>query len=119
MRRIRLSDFERERDRRARNGEFVCCADLRSAANELGLIDPIAEALRFPPWGRNWDALSDFAGDLEWISERGVVLGLRGLEAAFERLPSEAALLVRILSEESQFHASYGRSFEVLSILEE
>lgn len=41
---------------------------LHGAHDKAAVLSRIAQALEFPAWfGRNWDALADCLGDLEWL----------------------------------------------------
>lgn len=51
--------------------------DLAGCADKTDFLDRIAAALDFPAWfGRNWDALADCLGDLDWLPAPGYVIVL-------------------------------------------
>ena len=53
----------------------ACRVDLSDCHDKADLLQRIADSLRFPStFGRNWDALADCLGDLQWLPARGYVL---------------------------------------------
>lgn len=50
-------------------------ARIRAGIKEKGdLLDAHDLAFRFPYFGRNWDALDELLGSLEWINEHKVII---------------------------------------------
>lgn len=51
--------------------------DLAHCADKEDFLDRVAAALRFPDWfGRNWDALADCLGDMDWLHADSYVIVL-------------------------------------------
>lgn len=73
-------------------------ADLRGAKSEEALLDATATALDFPAWwGRNWDALLDCFGDLEWLGPaEGYVFSVAGARRLWAKAPDVAGLFTEI-----------------------
>jgi Barstar (barnase inhibitor) len=70
----------------AQQGFELLEIDLEPTSKEE-LFELVAKQLRFPePWGRNWDALEDFIGDLSWWAATRFVLVLEGLNKCIARL---------------------------------
>jgi len=86
-------------------------------ASDAELFDALAEAFRFPDYfGRNWDAVADCLGDLEWLDAEGFLLivddaGRSGLAEPFGRL-------VQIWLSSAQEWSAEGKPFHLVALLE-
>ncbi len=69
------------------------------------LFDALADGLRLPDYfGRNWDALHDCLGDLEWLPP-GVV-EIRHEDVPLANDPEARRVSLELLREAAEFHAS-------------
>lgn len=97
-------------------GFATCRVDLSLAAGKNVLLDSLADAFVFPDWfGRNWDALADCLCDLSWLSVKGYLLQLEGVEAFRLRNGRDLDIALGILSSAAAYWRRAGVPFWVLT----
>jgi RNAse (barnase) inhibitor barstar len=90
-------EFSDSLDEEAFNGDFVLEVPA-GIQSKRELLEALARAGRFPDYfGRNWDALSDCLRDLQWISEKHIVI-VHG-DVPLRSNPKECKIYLDILRE--------------------
>jgi hypothetical protein len=75
------------------------------------LLAELARALEFPAYvGRNWDALEEALGDLEWLPAAGYALVIDGAEQLLARREADYATFVSLLDAVGRERARPGGS---------
>lgn len=86
--------------------------DLSGCRDKAGVLDLIAEALRFPDWvGDNWDALADALNDLSWLPANGYLLLLEHAGAWRDHAGADFEVLLDILDQAATPWAEQGKAF--------
>ena len=75
--------------------------------DETGLHQECASRLQFPTYyGRVWDALSDCLEDLDWLEERGLVVGISNASQLLGAAPdADLEMLGHILARAGELAA--------------
>jgi len=86
--------------------------DGASATGKGELLDALAGALSFPEgFGRNWDALEDFLGDLSWRKGRGTMLLWSPVDPLARRDPAALDAALDVLRSAARDWRAQGRPF--------
>ena len=92
--------------------------DLAHRADKAGVLQRIAQAMRFPAWfGGNFDALADSLGDLSWLRADGYVLLIEHSDAWRLADDDNFATLLDILNEAAVVWGDRGVPFWALMLL--
>lgn len=94
--------------------------DLEGCRDKAGVLDRVAQALRFPGWfGANFDALTDSLNDLSWLPADGYVLMLEDSDEWRQADDENFATLLDILNETAVRWGDLGKPFWSLMPLPE
>ena len=89
--------------------------DLKGAHDKQGLLDAIANALKFPEWfGGNWDALEDCLTDLSWLKANGYVVLLEHCGELVRRAPHEFAMSTEVFESVAEYWDEKNKPFWTL-----
>jgi hypothetical protein len=108
-----VSVFEAFRDK----GFHVATVPGAALTSEAEFFDALASAFAFPDYfGRNWDALVDCLGDLEWLEAEGYVLVIDDVGAC--GLSEPLARLLQIWQSVAQEWSAEGKPFHLVALLD-
>lgn len=92
--------------------------DLAAVADKAGLLDCIADALRFPSYfGHNWDALEDCLNDLSWLPPGGFVVLFEHVDALQNAEGDDFETLLDILAAVTAEAAAAGLPWHAFFVL--
>jgi len=98
-------------------GFYVATVPGAALASEAEFFDALASAFEFPGYfGRNWDAVADCLGDLEWLEAEGFVLVVD--DVACCGLTETFARLLQIWPSAAQEWSAEGKPFHLVGLLE-
>jgi hypothetical protein len=98
-------------------GFFVATISGTALSSDADLFDALASAFEFPDYfGRNWDAVADCLGDLEWLDAEGFVLIIDPADAHGLAVPF--ARLLQIWQSAAQEWSAEGKPFHLVALLE-
>src|SRR4030095_4408343 len=88
--------------------------DLGKLQGKRGFLARVAKAFKFPyPFGRNWDALSDYLTDLSWLDDSGwVVILFKGQDFAAKN-QDDFKIAIEVLQTAAEYWRSQGKPFWV------
>ena len=96
-------------------GFRIFAIDGRRCRTRQGLFEDFSARLALPSYfGKNWDALEECLGDLEWTAARGYVLVIDHAEDVLAAAPDDYRTLVEILRSAGEAWASRGEPFHTL-----
>ena len=101
----------------AAKGFHVASIPGSALASDAELFDELALAFEFPDYfGRNWDAVADCLGDLEWLEAEGFVLIIDDVGGC--GLSEPYARLMQIWLSAAQEWSAEGKPFHLVGLLE-
>jgi hypothetical protein len=96
-------------------GLYVAVVRGGDVVSKETLLAEFAESLRFPDWGRNWDALLDLLRGLSWLDgPAGYVIAMADADAFLRNAPEAAAMALAICGDAAEFWREQGRAFRVV-----
>lgn len=84
--------------------------------NDLGIMEAVAVALKFPEYGKNWNAVYDFMTDLEWLPSPSYLFVWKGCSNLLLRSPLDFFRFLDIFSETSHWWHQRGVTFHLLLV---
>lgn len=110
--RSELPEFEALRSK----GFHVATIPGKALASDAELFDALSSAFAFPGYfGRNWNAVADCLGDLEWIEASGYVLVI---DDVGDRLTEPFARLLQIWPSAAQEWSAESKPFHLVGLFE-
>lgn len=101
-------------------GVSVMESDLSNIHDADGLFSAVSEAMQFPEYfGRNWDALDECLGDLDWLPNSGVVLLAKGAHKAWSNNPQVMGMFTNCWLEANEYWFEQGMPFHLVFLLSE
>jgi RNAse (barnase) inhibitor barstar len=98
-----------------KSGLKLVRVDLDGVHDKPGLLNAIAQALKFPEWfGGNWDALEDCLTDLSWDKARGYVVLLEHCAELLKREPNEFATAIEVFESVAEYWDEQDKPFWTL-----
>ena len=82
---------------------FISKANVKNVNTEQDLFNEVASVLKFPYFGRNWDALNDCLCDMDWIPARGYLLILESAKDVWSNAPQVAGQFISSWQTAAQF----------------
>ena len=98
-----------------KSGLKLVRVDLKGVHDKPGLLNAIAQALKFPDWfGGNWDALEDCLTDLSWDKARGYVVLLEHCAEIARRAPQDIAAAIEVFESVAEYWDEQDKPFWTL-----
>jgi RNAse (barnase) inhibitor barstar len=88
--------------------------DLGKLQGKREFLARFAKAFKFPyPFGRNWDALSDYLADLSWLNDNGWVVILFNVQGFAAKNQDDFKIAIDVLQTAAEYWRGQGKPFWV------